>query len=97
MKPARVKVEPHTGPSTSHEISSEETLLGRGLSADVQLTDRGASRDHAMIMWEGDHFEIEDLQTTNGTRLNGKRVRSSALTDGDVIEIGHSRIIFHTD
>ncbi len=97
MKPARLKVEPHTGPSVSHEISSEETLIGRGLSADVQLTDRGASRDHAMITWEGDHFAIEDLQTTNGTRLNGKRVRSSALADGDVIEIGHSRLIFHTD
>ena len=77
MKPARLAIMIGTGPERVYEISDEETLIGRGLAADVQLPDRGASRDHAMIMWEGDHFALEDLQTTNGTRLNGKKVRSS--------------------
>lgn len=97
MQPARLKIEQQTRCGRIHEIRAEETLIGRGLAADVQLADRGASRDHAMITWEGDHYAVEDLQTTNGTRLNGKKIRHSALTHGDVIEIGHSRLVFLCD
>jgi pSer/pThr/pTyr-binding forkhead associated (FHA) protein len=50
-----------------------------------------------MITWEGDHYALEDLQTTNGTRLNGKKIRQSVLTTGDVIGIGHSRLVFICD
>ncbi len=97
MNPARLRIEQQTRSGRTHQIATEETLIGRGLAADVQLADRGASRDHAMITWEGDHYALEDLQTTNGTRLNGKKVRHSPLTDGDVIEIGHSRLVFLSD
>ena len=97
MTPARLKIEQQTRSERTHEIACEETLIGRGLAADVQLADRGASRDHAMLTWEGDHYALEDLQTTNGTRLNGKKIRCSALTTGDVIEIGHSRLLFLCD
>ena len=97
MKPAHLMIMIGTGPERRYDLSTEETLIGRGRASDVQLPDRGASRDHAMIMWEGDHFAFEDLQTTNGTRLNGKKVRSSDLSDGDVIEIGHSRLTFRCE
>ena len=97
MTPARLKIEQQTRSGRTHEIESEETLIGRGLTAEVQLADRGASREHAMITWEGDHYALEDLQTTNGTRLNGKKIRQAALTTGDVIEIGHSRLVFVCD
>jgi pSer/pThr/pTyr-binding forkhead associated (FHA) protein len=97
MTPAHLEIEQQTHSGRTHEIASEETLIGRGLAADVQLADPGASRDHAMITWEGDHYALEDLQTTNGTRLNGKKIRNSALAAGDVIEIGHSRLVFRCD
>ena len=39
---------------------------------------------------------IEDLQTTNGTRVNGKRVRSGELSDGDVIQLGRTTLTFQS-
>ncbi len=39
-------------------------------------------------------YTIEDLQSTNGTKVNGKRVRSAPLSDGDEIQIGHTRFLF---
>lgn len=76
----------------TYEISSDETLIGRNPTTDITLLDEGISREHALVAWDADaeSHVIEDLQSTNGTRLNGKRVRSSPLQDGDEIQIGHT-------
>lgn len=76
----------------TYEISAEETLIGRNPTTDITLLDEGISREHALIAWDAGtaSHAIEDLQSTNGTRLNGKRVRSSPLHDGDEIQIGHT-------
>ena len=94
---AVLAIQPDTGPASTYEISGEHTLVGRNLNAEVLLLDKGVSRDHAMIVWDDDHYEIEDLQTTNGTRLNGKKVRSATLNDGDIIQVGQTRLVFSLD
>ena len=55
--------------------------------------DEAVSREHAVILWEEGVFTVEDLQSTNGIRLNGKRVRSAELHHGDEIDIGQTRIL----
>jgi hypothetical protein len=63
--------------------------IGRSKEADVQIEDRYASGIHARLFSrEGRHF-VEDMQSTNGTLLNGAALHGEAeLVDGDTIEIG---------
>ena len=80
----------------TYDICADETLIGRNPTTDITLLDEGISREHALILWdsETDEFSIEDLQSTNGTKVNGKRVRSATLSEGDEIQVGHTRFRF---
>ena len=77
-------------------LDAEETLIGRGPSSDVVLGDESASREHAIVARDDAEgtYTVEDLQSTNGTRVNGKRVRTATLADGDEVQIGHTRFRF---
>ncbi len=66
--------------------------IGREDGCDVCLQDPKASRHHARIIVEGSVVEVEDLGSSNGTRLNGKAIRRRVLRSGDVIQIGTSLI-----
>jgi pSer/pThr/pTyr-binding forkhead associated (FHA) protein len=79
-----------------YPLTAEETLIGRNPTTDITLLDESISREHAIVAWDAESgaFTIEDLQSTNGTRVNGKRVRSSPLGDGDKIQVGHTRFRF---
>ena len=80
----------------SYPLETEETLIGRNPTTDITLLDEGISREHALILYDeqDDDYVVEDLQSTNGTKVNGKKVRSADLGDGDQIEIGHTRFRF---
>lgn len=75
-----------------YPLKAEETLIGRNPTTDVTLLDENISREHALILFdlETGSYTIEDLQSTNGTKVNGKGVRSQPLTHGDEIQIGHT-------
>ncbi len=79
-----------------YQLSTEETLIGRNPTTDVTLLDESISREHAIVVFDEEThtYSIEDLQSTNGTKVNGKRVRSAELADGDEIQIGHTRFRF---
>ena len=81
---------------TEHPLAKDETLIGRNPTTDITLLDEGISREHALILRDEatSSFSIEDLQSTNGTKVNGKRVRSAELSPGDTIEVGHTRFRF---
>ena len=81
---------------SEYPLTAEETLIGRNPTTDVTLLDEGASREHAIVAWDAaaGAYTIEDLQSTNGTRVNGKRVRTATLADGDLIQVGHTRFRF---
>ncbi len=63
--------------------------IGRADECEIVLTDRQVSRYHARITWEGDHFEIRDLDSKNGTHVNGQELHGdpAPLADGDEIQI----------
>ncbi len=67
--------------------------LGRGSENRIRLKDAKASRRHALIRFTDGRWWIEDAGSTNGTRVNGVKIGgSTALEEGDVIEVGADRI-----
>ena len=78
------------------DLNTEECVIGRNPTTDITLLDEGISREHAVIHYDADApgYVIEDLQSTNGTRVNGKRVRSAPLDEGDEIQIGQTMFRF---
>jgi DNA-binding winged helix-turn-helix (wHTH) protein len=70
-------------------------ILGRDASADVQIDDPTVSRNHATITLSGDNATIEDLDSKNGTFLDGEKLRgSAALAEGQKIVLGDAAMIF---
>lgn len=75
-------------------IEGEVALLGRSRDSRVFIQDKHASRHHARIFHENGGWRITDEGTVNGTRVDGRRVQSTALSDGQVITIGAARLLF---
>lgn len=75
----------------------DQCVIGRKRTVDVVLDDQRVSREHAMIRREGNDYLLYDLDSANGTVLNGLPVsRPIRLRDGDLIEIGGSSIRFQS-
>lgn len=74
-------------------VDSDWFVIGRGRSADAVLAEPTISRAHLAIGWEeGTGFFAQDLGSTNGTLVNGKRKARAILSDGDEIQIGKLRL-----
>lgn len=86
------------GGAVLHELvlSQARTTLGRHPANDLVLGDRAVSAEHAVFIREpaAGVVVVEDLDSTNGTRVNGMRVRTCVLRSGDLIEIGSARVRF---
>jgi hypothetical protein len=85
------------GPGTKHVLEPGSNVLGRGTEADIRLPDTGVSRKHADVQLSGGTVTVEDLGSTNGTLVNGRRVSRQQLADGDVLRIGHSVLVYRQD
>jgi DNA-binding NtrC family response regulator len=73
-------------------IAREEVVVGTGSGADLALTDETVSRNHLAIRVQPDGFLLRDLASTNGTFLDGRRVREAWLAPGDKVDLGATRI-----
>lgn len=69
-------------------LTKERTTIGRKLDNDIQIENLAVSGKHALIITILDDSFLEDLQSTNGTYVNGKLIKKHALRDGDVVGIG---------
>ncbi len=68
--------------------------LGRGEYADVQMFDEGLSRRHCVIENHGDSVVITDLDSRNGTYVNGERITTTVLHPGDMVALGLATVEF---
>jgi pSer/pThr/pTyr-binding forkhead associated (FHA) protein len=69
--------------------------IGRSRDCDIVLDDSGASRRHAEISPQAEGWELRDLNSTNGVRVNGRAVNGlQTLRQGDRVEIGSTEIVF---
>ena len=71
-------------------IPGREIIAGRSGELDMVLAEDMVSRRHARILFEGDDIVIEDLASTNGTFVNGEKIKRSRLREGDRVLIGTS-------
>lgn len=63
-------------------------VAGRSQDSGIHLDDPGVSRSHARFTWKQGDFTLTDLDSTNGTFVNGKRIRKAVLREGDTIRMG---------
>jgi sigma-B regulation protein RsbU (phosphoserine phosphatase) len=90
-----IEVQSTSGPRRRVPMTDGRMIIGRGEESHVFLPDYRLSRRHAEVEQRIDGFYIVDLGSTNGTFLNGQRVVGERrLSDGDLISLGDSRLVF---
>ncbi|AUX25110.1 uncharacterized protein SOCEGT47_056530 [Sorangium cellulosum] len=89
----KLTIEDDEGKQTGLPLAHEEYALGRGESNSIRLTDRNVSRRHATLAKNGQGWAIRDLDSYNGTYVNGVRVHGEQhLRHGDLVQLGDYRI-----
>lgn len=74
------------------QLTKERTTLGRRPYNDVVIDNLAVSGEHAALQMNGSEVVLEDLNSTNGTYVNGKAVKKQSLQNGDTIEVGKYKI-----
>jgi len=79
------------------DITEERVTIGRALDNVMRLEDGTISHHHAMLITENGEFKLRDLNSTNGTRINGARIVESKLNNGDQVRLGSVEMRFESD
>jgi hypothetical protein len=74
------------------QITKDKTTLGRRPYNDIVIDNLAVSGEHAVLQMVGHDVFIEDLNSTNGTYINGKAIKKQLLTHNDTVEIGKYKI-----
>jgi hypothetical protein len=74
------------------QLSKDRTTLGRRPYNDIVIDNLAVSGEHAVLLMNGNEVYLEDLNSTNGTYVNGKAVKKQLLQNSDTIEIGKYKI-----
>lgn len=83
------------GPNgVQYRLRNAVLTIGRLSTADVVVDDQNVSRQHAELHPIGETFELVDLGSTNGCRVNGTRISRHVLADGDEIALGPVRLVY---
>ncbi len=85
------------GTTTEVPLDRERITIGRHSDNDIPLSDRAVSGHHAVIITILKDSFIEDLDSTNGTQINGKPIAKQPLSHGDIITIGHNKLRYESD
>ena len=82
---------------TRHPVGDTKLKMGRSTDNDVQIADGQASRLHAEVRYENGGHHIVDLESTNGTLVNGTQIEKTyALSHGDIITIGATELRYES-
>ncbi|MFY8043255.1 MAG: FHA domain-containing protein [Rhodoferax sp.] len=79
------------------QLTKDRTTLGRRPYNDIVIDNLAVSGEHAVLLMIGGEVFLEDLNSTNGTYINGKAVKKQQLQNGDGIEVGKYKIKFVGD
>jgi pSer/pThr/pTyr-binding forkhead associated (FHA) protein len=82
-------------PAQQWEIGESPLSVGRGVEADIAVNDDAISSCHFLVCKQGDHWLLRDLQSSNGTWVDGHRTETATLHHHDCILAGHSLFMFH--
>jgi len=76
------------------KLTSSAMSLGRGTAVSIRLNDKAISRKHCLVETTPNHVTVIDLQSSNGTLVNGEKIKKKRLENGDKIRIGNSTLKF---
>ena len=79
------------------QLTKDRTTLGRRPYNDIVIDNLAVSGEHAVMQMSGAEVFLEDLNSTNGTYVNGKAIKKQQLKNGDTVEIGKYKIKFVHD
>lgn len=82
------------GAPEAYPLSRERLFIGRGRTADVSIDSAELSRRHAVLARVENEWTVEDLDSRNGIYLNGLKVHSATLRDGDKLQLGELVFVF---
>ena len=89
----KLTIEDDEGKQTSLPLAHEEYGLGRAEANTIRLTDRNVSRNHAVLSKNGHGWFLKDLQSYNGTFVNGERItKKTQVRAGDAVRIGQTEL-----
>ncbi|WP_419925825.1 FHA domain-containing protein [Candidatus Poriferisocius sp.] len=94
-QPAVLVVTQGAAAGSRFELAESRVSLGRHPDSDIFLDDITVSRTHAEIYRDGLVPHVKDMGSLNGTYLNSRRVEEAGLKDGDELQIGRFKLVFH--
>lgn len=83
------------GTTLVHKLESDVTTIGRHPDSNVVLTCPSSSGRHAVIKTTGESVYVQDLGSSNGTRVNGAEIEEALLKDGDRVGFGDVQAVFY--
>jgi predicted component of type VI protein secretion system len=81
----------------SIDLIEERVTFGRALDNMVRLEDGTVSHHHAMLVLDNGEYKLRDLNSTNGSRVNGMRIVETKLHNGDQVRLGSVEMRFESD
>ncbi len=91
---ATITVLTGTATGTMMKLAQGLCVIGRAPTAQLRLVDDGVSRNHAQIRHDGELLWVSDLESRNGTYVNGARIaREEVLNDGDKLQVGRAIVL----
>ena len=89
--------QPVTQAVTPEELGLQREVVSLSKDCDIQVSDPNISRRHAEIRQEGSAYWVVDLDSTNGTEVNGRRLKRAKLRSGDAITVGSTQLVFQRE
>ncbi|CAG1008783.1 ABC transporter ATP-binding/permease protein [Burkholderiales bacterium] len=93
---AKIVLHLEDGSTREYALTKDRLTIGRRAANDIIVTNLAVSAEHAAILTIPPDSFVEDLDSTNGTYVNGRQIKRHFLRDGDIIEIGRHRLVYQT-
>ncbi len=90
----KLVIECKAGEPGDFEFDKDEITLGRVMDNDITINDKSVSRHHVKILLHQGQVELVDLDSSNGTELNGKQIKQALLYDQDIFKMGNIPVQF---
>lgn len=79
------------------ELLKPQMSLGRLPDNDIHIDHGSVSGHHAMLTLDGEDFLVQDMNSTNGTRVNGAKISQHKLTRGDLLQVGNIQLSYESE
>ena len=79
------------------DLNEAKITIGRTPDNKIHIPDNSVSSHHAELLLEGNDYTIKDLDSTNGSRVNGEKIQTANLKRGDLVRIGNIELLYESE